>query len=41
MIIKNKKCGPYICNVKKYLNRNTILVLRSKEPSMRDLKLIF
>lgn len=39
MFIKGKKCGPFICNPKKYLNRNTIILLRSKESHMRDVKL--
>lgn len=40
VLIKGKKRGPFVCNVKRYLNRNTIIKLGSNDPTMRDIKLI-
>ncbi len=38
--IKGKKFGPFYCKVKKYLRRNTKLLMKTNNASMRDIKMI-
>lgn len=39
-VIKGQKFGPFYCQVKKYLNRNTKLIMKNKNNKMRDIKMI-
>lgn len=39
--IKGQYFGPFYCQVKKYLNRNTKLIVKNKNNKMRDIKMIF